>query len=114
MKIVINSDFGGFGLSDEAIREYGRRKGLNLIEQVDKRGWVFFYKDVVSDDSFFWDGNIERNDPILVEVVEDLKSEKAGNKYASLKIVEIPDGVKWQIIEYDGLEHIAEEHRTWR
>ncbi len=25
----------------------------------------------------------------------------------------IPDDVKWQIEEYDGLEWIAEKHRTW-
>ena len=33
MKIVINSDYGGFGLSEEAIREYGRRSGLNLVTE---------------------------------------------------------------------------------
>jgi len=27
--------------------------------------------------------------------------------------VEIPDDVKWHIHEYDGLEHVAEDHRTW-
>lgn len=27
--------------------------------------------------------------------------------------VAIPDGVIWHIEDYDGLEHIAEDHRTW-
>jgi hypothetical protein len=31
-----------------------------------------------------------------------------------LEIVEIPDDVEYTIEEYDGLEHIAEKHRTWR
>ena len=26
VKIVINSDYGGYGLSDQAVREYGKRK----------------------------------------------------------------------------------------
>jgi hypothetical protein len=32
---------------------------------------------------------------------------------ADLKIVEIPDGVDWEIEEYDGNEWVAEVHRTW-
>ena len=32
VKIVINSDYGGFSLSEEAILEYGKRKGLNLVK----------------------------------------------------------------------------------
>jgi hypothetical protein len=28
-------------------------------------------------------------------------------------VVEIPDDVNWQVEEYDGMEHIAEKHRTW-
>ena len=27
--------------------------------------------------------------------------------------VEIPDGVQWEIDEYDGGERVAECHRTW-
>ena len=30
-----------------------------------------------------------------------------------LKVVEIPDGIEWQIEEYDGKEWVAETHRTW-
>ena len=32
---------------------------------------------------------------------------------ANLKIVEVPDDVNWEVVQYDGLEHIAEKHRTW-
>jgi hypothetical protein len=28
-------------------------------------------------------------------------------------VVEIPDGIEWSIQEYDGLEWVAEKHRTW-
>jgi hypothetical protein len=54
-----------------------------------------------------------RHDPMLIQVIEDMgKDANAG--CADLKVVEIPDDVKYVIQEYDGNEHIAEEHRTWR
>lgn len=112
MKIVINNDFGGFGLSDEAMREYLRRKfGKDGYreEGPDEYGFQNFYVD----DKFFHEIHIDRDDLALVEVVEEM-GEKAAGKYASLKIVEIPDDVEWYIDEYDGKEHVAEQHRTWR
>jgi hypothetical protein len=115
MKIVINSDFGGFGLSDEAIREYGKRKGLNLIEEApDRFGFVHFFIGEKSDDTLLWDSDIDRDDPVLVEIVEALTPQKAGSRFACLKVIEIPDGVEWELNDYDGMEHIAEVHRTWR
>ena len=60
----------------------------------------------------FNDRNIARDDPILVQVVEEM-GEKADSRYSSLSIVEIPDDVEWQIDEYDGNEWVAEKHRTW-
>ena len=62
---------------------------------------------------YFSAREIERNDPDLVAVVEEL-GEKADGRHAKLKVVEIPDDVEWEIDEYDGLEHIAETHRVWR
>lgn len=56
--------------------------------------------------------NIERTDADLIAVVEEL-GERANGACASLKVVEVPDGVNWEIAEYDGNEHIAEKHNTW-
>ena len=92
MKVVINRCFGGFGLSDEAMQLYAAKKGIKL--------------------EGFYDWEISRNDPVLVEVVEHL-GEAANDWATDLKVVEIPEGVDWYIEDYDGVEHIAERHRTW-
>lgn len=55
---------------------------------------------------------IERDDPDLVAVVEAIGDEASGS-CAKLVVVEIPDDANWQIEEYDGSEHVAEQHRTW-
>lgn len=57
--------------------------------------------------------SIERTDPTLLRVIEELGSERASGKCATLKIVEIPDGVQWEIDEYDGNETVREVHRSW-
>jgi len=114
MQIVINTDFGGFGLSDEAIEYYGQLKKLNLVKvETDNNFGSDFYKNgVVSEENYFLDHDIERSDPLLVETVLTL-GEKANHWCSNLKIVTIPDDVDWEIHEYDGREHIAEKHRTW-
>lgn len=94
-KLVINRCFGGFSLSDQAWAEWCRRKGWN------------------SDDENLHDRMIERDCPILVEIVEEM-GERANGDFADLKIVEIPADVFWELGEYDGQEWIAEQHRTWR
>lgn len=90
MKIVINACYGGFGLSKEALALFNERSGTVLT----------------------YDIQIKRNNPILVEIVEQL-GEAADGRFAELKVVEIPDDVEWGIEEYDGDEYIAEKHRTW-
>lgn len=59
-----------------------------------------------------YDRNIKRDDPILIQVVREFKKKAAG-RFGELKIIKIPVDVKWTLEEYDGMEHIAEVHRTW-
>jgi hypothetical protein len=54
----------------------------------------------------------ERGDPFLVQVVEEL-GEAASGKLGKLEIVEIPDGIEWDIDDYDGVETAHELHRSW-
>jgi len=96
-KIVINACFGGFDLSDEAIAMFRERKGIADTERPT-------YAD-----------EIARDDADLIAVVEALGG-KANTQYSQLKVVEVPMWLKekgWTIEEYDGVEHIAESHRTW-
>ena len=140
MKVVINKCFGGFGLSHEAALRYFEIKGITVYPEQDQGSWKFwtywlvkpedrieskegeaFYAMSIEDrraynkahsEQTVYPREIERNDPVLVQVVEEL-GDKANGNYAELKVVEIPDDVEYFIEEYDGLEHIAEVHRTW-
>jgi hypothetical protein len=53
-----------------------------------------------------------RHDPLLIQVIEEL-GEEASGKLSKLEIVEIPDGVEYEIDQYDGMETIREKHRSW-
>lgn len=78
MKYVVNSCYGGFGLSEEAYKILG-----------------------VSDEY-----EVDRSSPQLVAMVE--KNSKAiSGKYANLTVVEIPNNATdWELQEYDGFEEI--------
>jgi len=56
--------------------------------------------------------DMERDDPCLVQLVEEM-GKKANGSCAKLEIVEIPADVNFVIEEYDGIEWVAETHRTW-
>lgn len=87
MKIVINTCYGGLGLSEKAVNLYQELTG-----------------------NCYWD--IPRDDPVLIKVVEEL-GEEAEAEFADLKVVEIPEDVTWEIIEQCGKEIIRERSRTW-
>ena len=136
-KIVINACYGGFGLSYKGVMSYADKKGFTLYAFVDERdknhkciGFRYYdsQKDTkeylihyskkplknkkYEEGSCFYPGDIERNDPALIAVVEELK-EEANGSCAELKIVEIPDDVIWEIDEYDGWESVEEKTRHW-
>jgi hypothetical protein len=90
MKIAINRCYGGFGLSEKALNLYNEKTKTEIDYSRD----------------------IDRADPILIEVLE-LLGDEANTRFSKLKIVEIPDGVEWEIAEYDGYEHVGEKHRKW-
>ena len=91
VKIVINTCYGGFGLSEKAYKKLGLK-------------WDGY--------GYAYDGWDERTNPELIKVVEELGSE-ANGEHADLKVVMIPDDVDWTFEEHGGIERIAEKHRTW-
>jgi hypothetical protein len=115
MKIVINSDFGGFGLSDAAYERYLELCGIEYEVVHRPFGGTDYWAEgfVGEDEHYLSYYDIARNDAHLVQVVEEM-GRKANGPHSSLKVIEIPDDVDWMIQEYDGSEHIAEVHRTWR
>ena len=54
-----------------------------------------------------------RTHPRLIAAIEKVGEDKASGPLAEVHIVDIPDGVSWEIDDYDGIEHIAETHRVW-
>jgi hypothetical protein len=53
-----------------------------------------------------------RHDLLLVQVVEELGDEADG-AHADLEVVEVPDGIKYEILEHDGFETICEVGHFW-
>jgi hypothetical protein len=128
-KIVINDKYGGFGLSEAAVRRYFEIKRQNfwvedhrLYDQV----WLVPPHERVKELPGEWHDHpfsvwqeynrlygeqtwrardLDRTDPILVQVVEEL-GEAAAGRHADLIIEELPKGTLYRINEYDGNESI--------
>lgn len=85
-----------------AIGEFDRA----LLDEIERD------ENYVSEYTLGCEDDIARADPDLVAVIEELGA-KANGRHADLKVVEIPDGIEWEIDEYDGIETIHEIHRSW-
>ena len=138
MKIAINKCYGGFSLSDKAIEMIMKRKGLNYyrykqtkfhhsdgvdeytrIDDNDPSPFIHYSTtdlgekiEEIPNKNYWYYGNLERTDKDLVSVIEELGN-KASGEYGSVKVIEIPDDVDWEIDDYDGIETIHEKHRVW-
>lgn len=137
MKLVINRCYGGFSLSPEAAREVHKRGGdirvhslaqyfgtgasASRAAQTALADWrsyqaggrPFTIHTFTEDET----GIIEQRPsnracPVLVAVVTEMGA-KANGEHAKLHVVEIPDGIGWEIDEYDGMETVEEVHRSW-
>jgi hypothetical protein len=86
MKVIINSDFGGFALSEKAKAMYVERGGT-------------------IDYSFLGERAL-RDDPIMVDIVTELGGE-ANARFSDLEIVNVPEQYDYSIGDYDGLEHVV-------
>lgn len=128
-ELVINKCHGGFGLSYEAVMRYAELKGITLYAKKDFSFYHYYTIPVdeyeklhkessktknwtLTNDVFFFESRIERDDPALIQVVKEM-GDAASGQFADLKIVQIPADVQYEIEDYDGMETVAEVHRTW-
>ena len=83
MKVVINTEYGGFCLKDSVCELLG------------------------CDDPYSRDVELRTN-PQLISLIEELGAENVEADYSALEIAEIPDdATDWDIQEYDGSETIV-------
>jgi len=140
VKVAYNSCYGGFGLSDAAVRRYAEIKGITLYPEPsgyslitywtvppEERGVVLssedFYKaseEARRASNEFYRANqiygrdIERTDPVLIQVIEEL-GDKANGQCAKLAITELAAGTQYRIDEYDGYETVeTRESYDWK
>ena len=130
-KVVYNACYGGFGLSKEAVQRYWDIKGQQVWIEDDKEHpslgyWTVWltppeerpvrnkkwesmsmdertaYNKAYSAQSWYH-RNVDRHDPVLVQVVEEL-GDKASGKCAKLAIAQVSG--PYRIDEYDGFERV--------
>lgn len=114
IKIVINDCYGGFSLSKEA---------LNLLDdKLAMQGLWLKDKDGIFLDNFSFGirknartSYLYRSAPALVEVIEELGSEKASHPASWLVVIEIPvdSADYWDIFDYDGKECVYDTRYMW-
>ena len=137
MKVILNKCYGGFGISKAGYELYAKKKGIDIFAyETDFVNGKSVYKKTCKGDMLFityltkdYGDCIEessvdfakfdlyldsghREDPILIEVVEEL-GDSANGSFAKLVIVDIPDGMKYEIDDYDGVETLHQKVKKW-
>lgn len=101
MKIAINKCWGGFVLSKQVYDEMGIKwDGYGYLTNEDLE---------ISSDNY----NAYRSDKRLIKAIEKIGNKESSGDLAKIVIVEIPDGIDFEIENYDGMESIHEKHRSW-
>lgn len=85
-KVIYNKCFGGFNLSEEA-QALGEE--ISGIQNWGRYSWY-----------------LQRHDPVLVEVFEQLGSDRASGFCSELAVIEITG--RYRVDEYDGAETVYE------
>lgn len=104
MKVLVNKCYGGYGTSVQAGLEWLKRNN-KVFTVIDDS-----YNLVVEMDGEKHYIDLNREDPILIDLFEEKGSEFVSGNHAELYLVHIPDGCQYSIGEYDGKEWIEE---TW-
>lgn len=119
MKIVINQCRGQFDLSELAIAHYAKRAGIALFMVRDyetilgkKYRQNLYYtkakeKRVDKNDGLWSIKSIKRNDPILIDIINELGN-KCNSSYSKLIVFDVDSSKKWKITANDGFEKLEE------
>jgi hypothetical protein len=112
--VVINAEHGGFSVSRAAEVAYLERTGTayTFQDREDRAATLSKGQYIMVNDQYWNGSTIKRDDPVLVDIVREM-GEAADGPLASLRVVQLPADVDWQVEEYDGQEWVAERHRTW-
>jgi hypothetical protein len=118
MKVAINVCFGGFTFSEKGCDYMVKNHNVRMFD-----GWDDLKENLKNGELYIVnDGNYKcsnvgetqfRTDKRVLDTIETLGDEASGS-CSKLSIVEIPDGIEWEISEYDGNESVEESHRSWR
>ena len=135
-KVILNKCYGGFNVSKEGYMLYAKKKGITLYQykqNFDNRKFIYtktnednifnhyFIKDIgdnieITNEDYekysLYLNDQHREDPVLIEVVEEL-GEKASGRFGDLRVVEIPDDLDYVIDEYDGIETLHQKVEEW-
>lgn len=108
-KIVYNACYGGFSLSESAVKLGREISGNPKWEYPSLVGEEYGDGEVIK--YYYGAGrDIERHDPVLVAVVESL-GDKANGDFAKLAVMELESGTPYRIDEYDGYESVVTADR---
>lgn len=98
-KVAINCNYGGFALTTEILaRVHELQEGYVIVDNFDRTN------------EFYMSEFYNRTNPALVQAI--LEAQLKGTN-GSLKVVEVPEGVKFIIDDRDGWETVEEEHRIF-
>ncbi len=101
MKIVINTCYGGFGLSRSAVRFLSQLQEVEPTEDDLKSEYLYAAASNYRDEA-------RRTDPDLIRTVETL-GDMANGRYSNLTVLDLRDDLtEWYISDYDGLETVYE------
>ena len=151
-KVILNKNYNGFNVSDEAHELYAKKKGFKLykykqilidlvdmislkkirikkvkgtpneeLNEVEGIFTLYFTKNfgdeaIISNENFnlyrLYLTEQYREDPVLIEVVEEL-GKKASGRFSNLTVVEIPDDLDYVIDRDSGMETLHQKVQEW-
>ncbi len=122
--VLYNSCYGGFGYSAKAVEEYNKRLPAGSTQIDVKYHHGFFTRMLVEDreksagpnaevKKYVW--NIERHDPLMVQVCTELGAE-ANGEHAEIAIQQVQCRFKnhYCIGEYDGHESVSIDFQKYQ